>query len=84
MGTVIFTRPGPGIGREKEGNMNTIKIAFVKDERTRMNLVYANCNNGETYVQPWSELSNEMRMILQAIANPDSCKIEIMEKDLTT
>ena len=45
-----------------------------------MNLVYANCNNGETYVQPWSELSNEMRMILRAIANPDSCKIEIMEK----
>lgn len=60
--------------------MNTIKIAFVKEEKTGGKLVYANCNNGEFLVEPWSELSNEMHMILRAIANPDSCKIEIMEK----
>lgn len=60
--------------------MNTIKICFVKDEKTGMNLVYANCNNGETYVQPWSELSDEMHMILRAVANPETCEIVILEK----
>lgn len=60
--------------------MHTIKIAFAKDERTGSKLVYANCNNGEMYVQPWSQLSDEMHMILRAVANPDVCKIEVLEK----
>ena len=60
--------------------MHTIKIVFAIDERTGRKLVYANCNNGETFVEPWSELSEEMHMILRAIANPDTCKIEVKEK----
>lgn len=60
--------------------MDTIKIYFEKDERTGTKLVYANCNNGETLVQPWSELSDEMHMVLRAVANPETCKIEVLKK----
>lgn len=60
--------------------MHTIKIAFAKDERTGTKMVYACCNNGEMYMQPWSQLSDEMRMILRAVANPGTCKMEILEK----
>lgn len=60
--------------------MHTIKIAFAKDVRTGLKLVYANCNNGQMYTQPWSQLSDEMQMILRAIANPETCSIEVLEK----
>ena len=60
--------------------MHTIKIAFSKDERTGTKMVYASCNDGEMYMQPWSQLSGEMHMILRAVANPETCKIEILEK----
>lgn len=60
--------------------MNTVKIAFAKDEKTGRKLVYVNCNNGETFVEPWSDLSDEMHMVLRAVSNPETCKIEILEK----
>ncbi|MDU7030777.1 hypothetical protein [Robinsoniella sp. KNHs210] len=61
--------------------MHTTKIAFATDQKTGTKLVYASCNNGQMFVQPWSQLSDEMQMILRAVANPDTCKIEVVEKD---
>lgn len=60
--------------------MNIIKIYFSVDKETGRKIVRASCNNGEMLVQPWDELSDEMHMILRALANPESCKIEVREK----
>jgi hypothetical protein len=59
--------------------MNTIKINFAKDKEGRA-IVYACCNHGAIYCESWETLSDEMQMILRAIANPEKCKIEVGEK----
>ena len=59
--------------------MNIIKIAFAKDQNGKKT-VFASCNHGEVYCEHWDSLSNEMRMILRAIANPETCKIEVQGK----
>lgn len=60
--------------------MNTVKIYFSVEKETGRKIVRANCNNGETLVQPWDELSDEMHMIMRALANPESCNIEVRER----
>lgn len=64
---------------EKEGIMDRIKVYFKKDNTGRK-LVYTRCNNGEILVQPWANLDDQMHMILRALANPETCKIEVTEK----
>ena len=76
---IIYTRSGrvtPGEGER----MHNIKISFVKDEKTGRKLVFASCNDGEMFVQPWSQLDDQIQMILRAVANPETCEIEIIEK----
>lgn len=60
--------------------MHEIRIAFLKDKRTGLRQVCASCNNGPMYVECWCELSDEMHMILRALANPDKCRVEVLEK----
>lgn len=60
--------------------MHTVKIYFSKDKKTGRKLVYTACNGGPVYVERWADLSDEMQMILRAVANPDLCKIEVSEK----